>query len=149
MLAAQPAVTSGAAVLHLDADPGQLFFAGGKVADPTSDVCLSLAGGQILNADLRAAGVKPYYNYRLLASYKQTLVGQLAEHGYALRATSAESNNYRYTYVDLLAEPEHVFASVVISAVGGLVEEAFSGQGPCGQPEDGRPFKVAFLKTER
>ena len=143
-LAALPNSSSSSPGTGLDfiVFPGQELLYGRMCPEET--VNLPIRDGKVRTADMKAAGMRPYFNSFLSTAYKPGLVHRLRHQGYQLMAKSASQSPDSYTLVQLLAESEQLVVSVSLTTEEGgdyplLVEEENQGQ----------PIKVVFVRTER
>ena len=143
-LAAPPNSSSSSPGTGLDfiVFPGQELLYGRMCPEET--VNLPIRDGKVRTADMKAAGMRPYFNSFLSTAYKPGLVHRLRQQGYQLMAKSASQSPDSYTLVQLLAESEQLVVSVSLTTEEGgdyplLVEEENQGQ----------PIKVVFVRTER
>ena len=105
---------SAGAVQEITVFPGQEFFSGKFVAADATTVHLSIRGGAILETEVEAKGVKPYFNSFPLASIKPALVRQLGELGYELE-TSDPTQPMSFTLVHLTSEQDQMVASLTLA----------------------------------
>ena len=130
-LAALPNSSSSSPGTGLDfiVFPGQELLYGRMCPEET--VNLPIRDGKVRTADMKAAGMRPYFNSFLSTAYKPGLVHRLRQQGYQLMAKSASQSPDSYTLVQLLAESEQLVVSVSLTTEegGGL-----SAAGRRGEP---------------